>query len=171
MTLSSVVCTISLPTLTKLWTAFDTARTGLPKSGMACPASPSSWMITRRDTCNYKKEFFISLSTGVWAKRWMDTNFGHHPDVRSYHLTRAPSSKSNSHSIRISLKIEFCSYTYLKMANFRTLLQHDEICQDSVKKLVSTHLLIQSLWSLHRGVRQCIGTRLSTLEIAKILRN
>ena len=63
MTLSSVVCTISLPTLTKLWTAFDTARTGLPKSGMACPASPSSWMITRRDTCNYKKEFFISLST------------------------------------------------------------------------------------------------------------
>jgi len=37
-------------TLTKFVTAVETACTGLLRSGISWPASPSSWMMTSRDT-------------------------------------------------------------------------------------------------------------------------
>ena len=43
-------------TLTRFVTAFETATTGLSRSGISWPASPSSWMITRRATCEEAKK-------------------------------------------------------------------------------------------------------------------
>ena len=46
-------------TLTRLLTALETPWTGRVKSGISCPASPSSWMMTNRETFSKVNKYFI----------------------------------------------------------------------------------------------------------------
>ena len=50
-------------TLTRFVTALDTAWTGRLKSGISWPASPSSWMITNRETYKLKDKNETLLMT------------------------------------------------------------------------------------------------------------
>ncbi len=63
-------------TLTRLLTAFETPSTGRVRSGISCPASPSSWMITNRETFSQNKINIFNewRMNDLWKKMELKTS-------------------------------------------------------------------------------------------------